>query len=1155
MREPALNVSKTEKMNMKNDKQYGFAAAMVAAAMAFAANAATYYVSPTGDDSSTTGSESAPYKTIKKGVGKLANGDTLIIKSGEYLMDVGVGCSGGTEESDRKTIKSETGSPADVVLYGCGTNELFRFAKFVTLSGVTLSNGVNSTSQPAGAVRFGTDNYPDYATIVSNCVVTCCTNTFTTSRNGAAVALFGHNLLVDCVIKGNTSTSGNGAGVIIVNNDTIVGVPKMKRCRIEGNVSAGGGGGVYVANNTLNSTKESNGNVVEIEDCEIVDNTSAASGGGVYCATNLTLNISRCVIAGNTTEGRGGGVFCGWNNRFYGNIANCVFTNNASRYQGGGLCIRENVAHPDDPATIRNCLFANNRTTYSGDTSDTSDSNGGGVCLVTVNDVLMENCTIVSNGIGVTKNNVSGGIHHRWGGKLKNCIVAFNTVGGEPESGNGWSLQESDTSYINCCGWPAVTHFTTSGSFNADPRFADAANGDFTLVAASPCVAAGATSDWMAGATDLAGNPRLTGGTVDIGCYEFGAKSFYVSPDGDDSNSGASAEAAFKTLEKGFETVNAKKGTTLNVADGTYEISETLVCRGGETNDLRTVIVGNTGDPESVVIDAKNADGAMRLARCVTLAGVTISNGVNSGSHPAAGIAFNAEKRKYYSIIVTNCVVTCCSNKLASGKNGAAVVLRGHNLLIDSEIRNNASNGDGAGVLLVNKTSGGVPRIENCHVFGNEAARGGGIFVANSIANDTGTSNLETVEIADCDIVANKASVLGAGIFCQTNLTVDISGCAISANEVAESGNGGGGMRCEAGAVSMTDCYVDANKAPCGAGVDLVAKSELTFNCEDTQFLANSANAGNSAGGGARVFNYTVGTARAFFDGCKFEDNSTTVSDLGGGAGIFCDMEDKNYPGYVSVSNCLFRNNRSACRGGGFANSFDEWFRGAIVNCAFVGNTSVRQGGGIFIREDTNTVGQANSEPATIRNCLVAFNETLNTDYRADSNGGGVSLVTWSDIVLENCTIVSNNMRNAEQDTSDREGGSTVRSGGIHHRWNGTLKNCIVAFNTVGGEPELGSGPVCWTWNDNSYINCCGWPAVEKFKTENGCIAADPKFADAAHGDFSLMSGSKCWNAGVTESWMADAIDLAGNARLVGGVVDIGCYELQNQNGCMLIFK
>ncbi len=44
----------------------------------------TYYVSPTGDDNSTTGSESAPFKTIQKAANKVNPGDTVIVKNGTY---------------------------------------------------------------------------------------------------------------------------------------------------------------------------------------------------------------------------------------------------------------------------------------------------------------------------------------------------------------------------------------------------------------------------------------------------------------------------------------------------------------------------------------------------------------------------------------------------------------------------------------------------------------------------------------------------------------------------------------------------------------------------------------------------------------------------------------------------------------------------------------------------------------------------------------------------------------------------------------------------------------------------------------------------------------------------------------------------------------
>ena len=53
-----------------------------------------------------------------------------------------------------------------------------------------------------------------------------------------------------------------------------------------------------------------------------------------------------------------------------------------------------------------------------------------------------------------------------------------------------------------------------------DPLFRRPANGDWRLRAKSPCVEAGCKSDWMRGATDLRGTPRLVG-APDMGAYEF----------------------------------------------------------------------------------------------------------------------------------------------------------------------------------------------------------------------------------------------------------------------------------------------------------------------------------------------------------------------------------------------------------------------------------------------------------------------------------------------------------------------------------------------------------------------------------------------------------------------------------------------------------
>ena len=631
--------------------------------MVGAAHAATYYVKPDGDDDAKGTSWATALATPNKGFAKVNSnkGSTLIITNGTYRLAGAIGCTGGADEANRTVVKSFSGNPNDVIFDAHGESEGLRLASYITISGITVSNGVNTvdgTKCPAAGIRFSNTSTsgPDYEIIVTNCVVTCCTNIFPDGMHGAAVALYGHNLMVDSVVRNNTSIYTNGAGVIVVNRSDLKGPPKLLRCRIEGNSSANSGGGVYISGNiNTDSGKSGAGTVVEIEDCEIIGNTAANTGAGIFCpgyfhqritgciisnnttaanggglrfekgsatlvnclvadnsanngagvdivptatspdaaiatlyCSNTTFrqnkasvdsggavrihqygraffdncrfegnkvtrdgggddsgggavwlanqgshatspygycSVSNCVFGGNVSGGRGGALGCTWNTNFYGAVVNCIFTNNQSRIQGGGLCIREAVANLN-PAIIRNCLFAFNETTGT-----SGDTNGGGICLVTRSNLVVENCTIVSNNIRTTNSTYnSGGIHHRWAGTLKNCIVAFNTKNGQPE-GSSWTA--GDNLYFNCCGSPAVTRFTaTNGCINDDPKFTDPASGDFTLRPDSPCINKGLNADWMTSSEidpvtgkrvkvlDLAGSVRLSGSHVDIGCYE-----------------------------------------------------------------------------------------------------------------------------------------------------------------------------------------------------------------------------------------------------------------------------------------------------------------------------------------------------------------------------------------------------------------------------------------------------------------------------------------------------------------------------------------------------------------------------------------------------------------------------------------------------------
>ena len=50
--------------------------------------------------------------------------------------------------------------------------------------------------------------------------------------------------------------------------------------------------------------------------------------------------------------------------------------------------------------------------------------------------------------------------------------------------------------------------------------FVNVAAGDLHLLPTSPCVNAGLNQGWMTDSTDLDGNPRISGGVVDMGAFE-----------------------------------------------------------------------------------------------------------------------------------------------------------------------------------------------------------------------------------------------------------------------------------------------------------------------------------------------------------------------------------------------------------------------------------------------------------------------------------------------------------------------------------------------------------------------------------------------------------------------------------------------------------
>ena len=606
-------------------------------------------------------------------------------------------------------------------------------------------------------------------------------------------------------------------------------------------------------------------------------------------------------------------------------------------------------------------------------------------------------------------------------------------------------------------------------------------------------------------------------GALSLGCL---AATYYAAPDGSGS---AGTEAAPCSLTTGINKVK-NNAHTLILKRGRYYLSAPIALNGTESG-APTVIRGETDDPADVILDAQGAREAMRINKNVLVAGITIVNGSNASSSletRAAGVRVGFNANVGTLSVVSNCVVTCCTNEFTeSTKNGSGQVVYGGavcvydtGLLVDSFVTNNVAAYRSAGVVLNNGT------VRGCTISDNTAPSGGsGVFCERS----------KMAFVADSTISGNAGSADGGGgaacYFSGSVLT--LTNCVISGNTAA---SGGGAYVVNGGTLNCLDCLFEGNEAGYGGGVD--ARTDATLDCFACRFERNVV---THCGGGVLV----RGTCHAEVRGCVFDGNRATGSAnscYGGGLGASGHAAGAS----LMISNTVFRNNYSAMRGGGFGSSWGTESTSGIVyanivDCVFTNNSSSRQGGGICVRDQ----GKDDLDTRFLmRNCLVAFNTS-------GHEGCGVYFVAYANPILDSCTVVSNFC-----------GGS---GSGIYHRWGGTVTNCVIAFNMKGSNLETGS---YWCLNGNNtpdpsaYRNCCIWPALESvFLAENGCINADPLFVDAANADFTLQPASPCRNAGVVEDWMAGATDLVGSPRVSGRGVDMGCYELFVPAGLYISFR
>lgn len=812
----------------------------------------TFYVdAANGNDEKGNGLAANPYKTLQKALAVAADGSTIFLQDGTYLMDDPY-----TTIARPITIKSVNG-PANCSLTKAETaadSNKRGILKLnhddVVLDGLTLCNGYVYHNEDPGSPVVLTKG------VVQNCIIRDNQGGSDGNGNHGGVTVNGGTLR-DCVIRGNWATYNNpGLGV---GGGVYLSAGLVENCVITNNGAGSKGGGVYMtgADSVLrNCLVGFNHGIVGFNHGLPMSSptTKNKNGGGIYVEGGT---VDRCTVRGNYSSDGAGVYLTG------GKILNSLVLKNHGSSAGGGI--------RNEGGTVVNCTVADNEA--NGTTSGTGFYQSNGVTQNTViygNPCGIDGDATVASGtfdhnftmvaIAGFGDNAHGNVFYKDAANEDYTLLAGSKAidGGVAYEGVETDLSGTVRPQGAAPDMGCYEYLSGQGplscSFNAPDVTLFLEEGEATFVASAD----GADTEGLAYAWYFNGvlQEGKTGSTIAWASIPRGAHTVRLVVS---NGAGETAECELKDVikvttthvyanEKGTNTYpydTPEKGAnklqdaldavwmpetgvaTVTVKPGTYK------CWTRWFIINQPIVLESTDGPAVTTLQAYNPDGGGfkrvinvnhpdALVNGFTIKGGEWSN-TNGDSGPG-GLRLQAG-------IVTNCVIT--------GNRGCWVgggVQMSGGLLVDCDIHdnhaiynNNSTATYGGGIYMTGGTvdvcrvhncwaghsgdagcgiwaSGGV--VRNSDIYGNwahnTAAKGIGIVVGGSalvencyitnnftsghIANDASGVYLMGGTIRNCLIAGNKANNNGAGVY-QTGGTMEF--CTVTANTSANKKNSG----------------------------------------------------------------------------------------------------------------------------------------------------------------------------------------------------------------------------------------------------------------------------------------------------------------------------------------------------------------------------
>ena len=273
----------------------------------------------------------------------------------------------------------------------------------------------------------------------------------------------------------------------------------------------------------------------QISNCNLIHNIAGdsvnstlnsyyADGGAIECINSSAPIIINNVISNNFANHTGGGLHYG--DRSSGVVKNNVLDNNRNYgcYGGGGIAL-----HSESNPTIVNNQITNNNSRYY-----SKGGYGGGIICMNSNPFIINNTIANNSTLNGDSLGQGGGIRIRGlpSPIIKNCIIWNNTAQDSLENLDfqypQWTL---DVSYSDIEGGLYNMNVTSPSTIlTSDPHFLDPNHDNYQLGPSSPCINAGTpdTTGLYLPEYDLAGNPRLSNGSIDIGAFEYNPESHII---------------------------------------------------------------------------------------------------------------------------------------------------------------------------------------------------------------------------------------------------------------------------------------------------------------------------------------------------------------------------------------------------------------------------------------------------------------------------------------------------------------------------------------------------------------------------------------------------------------------------------------------------